>query len=120
MDGSAMRRVLATFSFFRDHVLLPSLPPASCHAALAGGPACGCLVDGYPDVMLIALRRRLYGSRCRWHRPLVATTTRLAADSVRTHLVTTPWRALARASSPDMQKSSSGCVVPGRPSSRRP
>ena len=49
MDGSAMRGVFATFSFFRDHVLLPSLPAASCHAALAGGPACGCLVDGHPE-----------------------------------------------------------------------
>ena len=47
-------------------------------AVFAGGHACGCLVDGH------------------------------AAGSVRIHLVTTSWRALARASSPDEQKSSSG------------
>ena len=38
--------------FFRDHVLLPSMPPASramLRSQAASGPACGCLADGHPE-----------------------------------------------------------------------
>ena len=47
-------------------------------------------------------------SCCRWQRPFVVIAVRVAAGSVRTHLVTTPWRALARACLPDEQRLSRG------------
>ena len=95
-----------------------------CDAALASGPTCGCLSDGQPKRPSHVARPGRhadstppsYGSGCRWHRPLVVAAVRLAAvrlaaGSVRTHLVTTPWPALARACSPDEQKSSTGQVA---------
>ncbi|CAE7659799.1 unnamed protein product [Symbiodinium microadriaticum] len=51
-----------------------------------------------------------YGSRCRWHRPLVVTAARLSAATVRTHLVPThPLECLSNAA----------CAAPGRAALRQ-
>ena len=88
-----MRRVLATFS---------SATTCCCPQCLRHPVRATPHTSLAPHVMQIALRRRL-----RLPMPLApVTAVRLAAGSVRTHLVTTPWRALGGACSPDEQKSS--------------